>query len=75
MNMENPSNSERLEFLWEYFVDVPWDKSKCQFSPIQQVIQLDMDVSFEEMLYEAGFNIEEITQIISEDSKLREFTD
>ena len=74
MNMENPFD-DRLEYLWEYFVDTPWDKSKCIYSPVQQVIQLDMDVSFEEILYEAGFNIEEITQIISEDNKLREFKD
>jgi len=70
MKMENPSN--KVEFIWEYFVDVPWNKSKCAYSPVMQVIQFDMDVSFEEILHEVGYNIEEITQVISEDTKLRE---
>lgn len=70
--MEN--HSDRPKYIWEYFVDTPWDNEKCKRSPIEQIILLDMDVSFEESLYLAGFTIEEITQVIAEDTQLRVFT-
>jgi hypothetical protein len=70
--MENQSD-DRPPFIWEYFVDTPWDQKNTLGSPIMQVIHFYEQLFFEDALYEAGYTIEEISQIIIEDTNMRQF--
>ena len=70
MNMEDPS--DRLKYLWEKFVDTPWDDTQCRHSPVEQIIIFNADI-LEEMLYFSGFTLEEISMVIMMDGDLRQF--
>ena len=62
--------ARRLKYLWEKFIDEP--KGKSKMDAWYNVLAFTIDVAFEEILMENGFDIEEATAICRIDMDLRE---
>lgn len=57
-------------FIWEEFVNEP-RKLGCKGTAMQQTLEFNIQIAFEENLMEAGFEPEEAVAVYIADSELR----